>query len=224
MAGSVIYSLSILLVVDYKEIREVSNGAVKDLGIKLYPSYDPQLLRGKKVLRPAGIVVKPDGSDAFCAMQSVLDHTVSRSLQLPEVAAKLEEVADKSRNLGRRFQYIAYAKTGEDGLSGLKKFNQKIENELQTDGKLMASHIALLQLVARDPEAEEERGPLDDIVIYTNPLLNSADGCRPLRILCRAESRTLGKEELDRLREEIRNLVPLHYNEDVSFEYHVKIF
>ena len=90
---------------------------------------------------------------------------------LPEVGTKLEEVEGRSRALGRRFQYIAYAKTGEDGLSGLQQFNQKIETEFQTDGKLMASHLILLQLIGRDPQAEN--GPKDDVVIYTNPLLNS---------------------------------------------------
>ena len=159
------------LVTDYNAIREDVNTTVR---YKLYPSYK-QVLAAKKDLRPPMEPVDEAGSDAICAMQPLLNHTVSRTLMIPNYRKKVLEAESKSVEVLRPFQYICYVKVGTDGFTGLPQYNQRLENELQTDGKVISSQLIVMQIVARDLD------PRDDMILYTNPLLNSADACRPLR-------------------------------------------
>ena len=138
-------------------------------GYPLVPAYG-QLLEHKPDLRPTagptGIFIEEDGSDSHCPMQSTLDHTVNRLLLVQKVQESLDEFEKK--HTGRNIEYLCYFKAGCDGMSGLIEFHQELDEEIiRLDGKLMASHLVVLQIV----------GKIDDTVIeivYQNPLLNSA--------------------------------------------------
>ena len=138
-------------------------------GYPLVPAYG-QLLEHKPDLRPTpgptGINIEEDGSDSQCPMQSTLDHTVNRLLLVQKVQTSLDEFEKKYH--GRNIEYLCYFKAGCDGMSGLIEFHQELDEEvIRLDGKLMGSHLIVLQIV----------GKIDDTIIeivYQNRLLNSA--------------------------------------------------
>ena len=61
-----------------------------------------------------------------------------------------------------------------DGFSGLSKYNQALPAGTQ-DGKLIASELILMQVIARS-----NQDPKTDISLYMNPLVNSPEAPRPL--------------------------------------------
>ena len=128
----------------------------------------------KDDLRPEGILITEDGCDSIVPMQNTLDKTVNRLLVVPRVKRDLDNFEEKHKE--QRIDYLCYFKVGCDGMSGLVEFHQEWdEDDSRKDGKLMASHLILLQIVAFVDGIALEK------IVYQNPLLNSAHSCRPLR-------------------------------------------
>ena len=104
-----------LAVEDYKSISELMN---KTVGYQLCPSYYA-ISKYRPLLRPAGMEpVNEAGTEAPCAMQPLLEHTVSRTLAIPKYRKKVLETEVKSREAKKPLQYICYAKIGVDGYTG----------------------------------------------------------------------------------------------------------
>ena len=131
----------------------------------------------KPELRPSGITISPTGKDAKAPMAPLLEHTVKRVIEAnPEVKENVKLTEEKYQ--GHDKQYVAYFKFGCDGLTGLTKFRQELDEDdvnSKKDGKVMASHLILLQIVCLIGSLGLE------LIQWTNPLLNAADACRPLR-------------------------------------------
>ena len=146
----------------YKFLRSEVNLVA---GYPLMPAYE-QLLEGKSDLRPKGIFVEEDGSNAQVPMQNTLEHTVNRLLLIPKVQKSLDEFEQKY--MGRDIEYLCYFKAGCDGMSGLIEFHQELQEDvIRLDGKLMGSHMIVLQIV----------GLIDNSIIdivFQNAFLNSA--------------------------------------------------
>ena len=70
--------------------------------------------------------------------------------------------------MGRDIEYLCYFKAGCDGMSGLIEFHQELQEDvIRLDGKLMGSHMIVLQIV----------GLIDNSIIdvvFQNAFLNSA--------------------------------------------------
>ena len=104
-----------LAVEDYKSTTELMN---KTVGYQLCPSYYA-ISKYRPLLRPAGMEpVNEAGTEAPCAMQPLLEHTVSRTLAIPKYKKKVLETEAKSKKDNKPLQYICYAKIGVDGFTG----------------------------------------------------------------------------------------------------------
>ena len=148
----------------YKAIRKDVN---RTAGYKIMRDYG-QLLAGKKVLRPPGITISEDGQDSFVPMQATLEKTVERLLLVPKVLKDVEALEEK--HPGKNIDYTCYFKAGCDGMSGLIQFHQQLDNGEgfeKTDGKLLSSHLVLLQIVAFIEGEDREE------IVFTNVFLNS---------------------------------------------------
>ena len=148
----------------YKAIRKDVN---RTAGYRIMRDYG-QLLAGKKVLRPPGITISEDGQDSFVPMQATLEKTVERLLLVPKVLKDVEALEEK--HPGKHIDYTCYFKAGCDGMSGLIQFHQQLDNGEgfeKTDGKLLSSHLVLLQIVAFIEGEDREE------IVFTNVFLNS---------------------------------------------------
>ena len=153
----------------YKQIRKDVNAAV---GYPVMPEYK-NLLNEKPKLRPTGIIIKDKGHDIIAPMQNTLEHTIKRLLTCTDTLANIDMVKAKYPDDQRR--YVCYFKYGCDGLSGLVQFHQELDDEALKDGKMLASHLIILQIVCYIDSKKLA------LVVHQNPLLNSKDACRPLR-------------------------------------------
>ena len=70
--------------------------------------------------------VNEAGTEAPCAMQPLLEHTVSRTLAIPKYKKKVLETEAKSKKDNKPLQYICYAKIGVDGYTGTYLFSNLI--------------------------------------------------------------------------------------------------
>ena len=155
----------------FNTIRDVVNGTA---GFDLWPAYW-RFLAHKPLLRPNPMPdVEEGGMKTIVPMQPLLEHTVMRTLDIPKYKNRVLEADAKSKDIQKPLEYIAYAKIGVDGFSGLSKYNQALPAGTQ-DGKLIASELILMQVVAR-----ADQDPKTDISLYMNPLVNSPEAPRPL--------------------------------------------
>ena len=81
-------------------------------------------------------------------------------------------------------------------------------------GACIASTLVALQLVAKINGKFE--------IIYENPHLNSAYGCRPLRLWFVNETTNNAREEIDRLKSEANNLRP--FNSEMGIKVSFRVF
>ena len=62
--------------------------------------------------------VNEAGTEAPCAMQPLLEHTVSRTLAIPKYRKKVVETEKKSKEVNKPLQYICYAKIEKSASKG----------------------------------------------------------------------------------------------------------
>ena len=171
----------------------------------LPPYYQLQAERLK--CRPPGIEAK-GSSEVVVPLQSLLDHTVQRLLENPDIQFQVDRLSklneDKPLLLELLYKY------GMDGTSGLGKYKM-ISDPDHAPGKMFASNLVALQLVSI------VKGKI--YIIYDNSLCNSAVAIRPIRHLYRKETTELIKEENQRLKAEISNLSKYEWTECVCVGY-----
>ena len=139
-------------------------------GIKL-PCYEKSIIPVKETCRPpiTDEIVSDEGDDAQIKMQDVLNHTAMRTLQIPELAKRIEEL----RPNGEPIKVKQTFKFGMDGLGNLPLVQQG-GTMLGKDGNCIGSMLIPLQITT------EINGKTE--VLHTNVCFNSAQACRPLRI------------------------------------------
>ena len=98
-------------------------------------------------------------------MRKKITCIVKRLLKCTDTLANIDMVRAKYPDKQRR--YVCYFKYGCDGLSGLRKFNQELDDDDLKDGKMLASHLIILQIVCYIDELKLA------LVVHQNPLMNS---------------------------------------------------
>ena len=126
-------------------------------------------MQAKKACRPDERYVSITASDAQVDMQALCEKEVNRIMQIPEVYERIHLLVEENKG-PIELEYIF--KYGCDGTSGCTQF-QQLGAEASDDGCVQASHLVSLQIITKI------RG--QTVVVYTNPLCNSAVACRPLR-------------------------------------------
>ena len=118
-------------------------------------------------------------------MQNVLTHSINRLL-IANSDLHENVMVVEGKYSGHQRRYLCYFKYGSDGLSGLTEFHQELDEDedgIKKGGKILASHLIFLQIVCFIDELGLE------MIVYTNPLMNAKDSCRPLRFWMVAENR-----------------------------------
>ena len=145
-------------------------------------------------------------SNIQAPLQDVLNHTASRILLIPDVAAAVDELTEKYGPLDIEFIY----KYGMDGSKG-HPIHKQLCDCCREKGCLFSTHMVALQLVTKI------NGKM--YILYDNSLKNSPLGCRPLRYWFVAEKKRHVKAEIKRLEDEITVLQPLNWSENVTVNF-----
>ena len=149
------------------------------LGFKLLPCYS--LLQEEKQSCHPKYKVSDEGDVAQCELEAVLEHTVQRTFQIPEVAAKIAAIKEENKVDGLIDVDMEY-KVSMDGLGGLQKLQQggKLINK---DSHCVATSMSPLQYSTSLEDQTAKK------VIHTNYFANSACGQRPLKLAMAKEEK-----------------------------------
>ena len=126
-------------------------------------------------------------TSALSPLQNILDHTLSRILEIPDTKTVLQEHA-KEGGSG-----VFIVKTGFDGASSQSLYKQKYQdtdlNEaIKNEESLFQTAMVPLQL------------KLDDSTVWENKTPSSTHFCRPVNLQYKKETTELSKQEADRIR------------------------
>ena len=131
-------------------------------------------------------------TSARCSLQSMVDHTVSRILELSSDVLEEEEVEKDPSG-------VLYMKAGMDGASSQSVYNQKFDETDLEAGKyheesLFQTAIVPLKLV------------ISGVDVWVNQKPSSSHFCRPLQLQYQKETKEVIQAEESRLKNEIDNL------------------
>ena len=137
-------------------------------------------------------------TSAHCSLQSLVDHTASRIIQMPGPNGKLSDIirsSDQSATCSGTF----YFKAGMDGASSQSVYNQKFEHTNLSEGikneeSLFQSALVPLKFLVNECE------------VWKNPKPSSSHFCRPLNLQYKKETAEVLRDEEARKRDEIANL------------------
>lgn len=183
---------------------------VKEKNCHIYPSYD-EILKAKKRCYPNSIIVSSD-TVAEVPMQSMLNHTCKRLLQLQE------EVID-SLNSCSNVNLVLICKWGLDGSSGQSEYKQKFDKTGSSDSSIVLTSLVPIRLIYRTETNKNNQ------IIWQNVRTSSPRFCRPLKLQFIHETAELIKLEKEFVDRQINNIVPFtctinNSNVTVNFELH----
>lgn len=204
------------LLVECKESRksyETHRMFAKANRANIYPPYY-KVQAAKKACYPSAEAISITEKIAEVKIQALLDHTISRILQLQaEVIRTLDP--ESLKNL------VLLVKWGFDGSSGHSEYKQKysVEETVQeeekqegegsegqssytvySDSDIFLSSLVPIQMVIEDSSGRK--------IIWQNPRPSSPRYCRPIRIQFAKESVQLSKQEEDHIQQQINCLQP----------------
>ena len=141
---------------------------------------------------PSGMMISE--TSAFAPLQCILDHTLKRIVEIPNVKERVMLLDDKNVHSG-----ILYCKLGFDGASSQSVYKQKfdemsiLEEKIDEESLFQTALVPLLLTV-------------DGVNVWVNKKPSSTHFCRPVKLQYKKESKELSKEEFDRVTDEIKNL------------------
>lgn len=170
----------------------------KECGCDVFPSYY-KVKEAKEKCYPPIEVSETRGA---VKLQDQLNHTVQR------IMLYQQDVFDNKNFNSNNLTLIS--KWGCDGTNGTM-YKQTFQNETDTDEYIFLTSFVPLELKTED-----------ETVIWRNPRPSSPRFCRPLRLEFIHETVEVTVNEVTRVENEIKNLVPTEYN---GFEIsHILIF
>lgn len=153
--------------------------------INQYPSYY-QIQKAKFECYPPQSSITVSETEAKIQLQSLLDHTTNRILNI-------NNVKPETRKL------ILISKWGCDGASGQSIYKQKFQTgHIQDDSSFFISTLVPIKLF--DPETTK--------IFWENSRPSSTRFCRPIKYQFAKESPTVIQNEIESIRNEIQNLLP----------------
>ena len=116
---------------------------------------------------------------AECDLEKVLEHTVKRTFEIPEVLETVATIKEETNIQGLLDVDMDY-KVSMDGLGGLQKHQQ--------GGKLLNkdSHIVATSMSPLQYRVEHQTGTR---IVHTNYFANAACGQRPLKLAMTKEEK-----------------------------------
>ena len=132
-------------------------------------------------------------------MQNLCEHTIERIIDDPDVSSKVVELYDM---VDGDLELVMFSKFGVDGTKGIPIFKMICDEE-RKQGACIVSNLVPMQLVAFMGDHMH--------IIYQNPHVCSAYGCRPLRHWYTEEKENTAKEEIARLQGEASSLVAIDF-------------
>ena len=175
--------------------------------------------------------------------QDTFEHTARRILQIPRIKRRLERVIINCS--GGKIEIIFYFKYGFDvstlilntqieemnyqlflypfqGTTVPDQFKQAWKDdedeEIDTTGHVLISSTVPIQMLAK--YEDKNTGKVEYKIIYQNFLVNSAFSVRPLHFWKVKESREKTQMEAARLREEVKNIIPINITPQISVKMH----
>ena len=175
--------------------------------------------------------------------QDTFEHTARRLLQIPRIKRRLERIIINCS--GGKIEIIFYFKYGFDvsililntqieeiyyqlflypfqGTTVPDQFKQAWKDdedeEIDTTGHVLISSTVPIQMLAK--YEDKNTGKVEYKIIYQNFLVNSAFSVRPLHFWKVKESREKTQMEAARLREEVKNIIPLDITPEISVKMH----
>ena len=137
------------------------------------------LLQDEKANCHPKFKVSEEGDVAESDLEAVLEHTVRRTCEIPEVAETIANIKEENNIQGLLDIDMDY-KVSMDGLGGLQKVQQggKLHNK---DSHCVATSMSPLQY-----RVEHQTGSR---IIHTNYFANAACGQRPLKLAMTKEEK-----------------------------------
>ena len=159
-----------------EDMRAIIQFVSKMTGVKL-PCYEKSIIPAKESCHPevTDQTVSEEGDEATFSMQEVLNHTAKRTLMIPELANKIEDLRPNNEPITVTQTF----KFGMDGFGNNPLFQQQ-GMTLGKDGTCIGSMLIPLQITTEVGGKTEE--------LYTNSFFNSAQACRPLHLWYRKET------------------------------------
>ena len=155
----------------------------------IYPTYD-EVRAAKYECYPQNITITETVAEV--KLSSLLNHTVSRLLEVPCVKEKISLLMPSVRKLG-----VFTCKWGFDGATGQSEYKQKrASGEDAHDANLFSTTMVPLDLSFGGKS------------VWTNPHASSTRFCRPKRLRYAKETTKLLVEEKNSVEDEIKELQP----------------
>ena len=151
-----------------KHSHQLSRNVARAHKCKLYPSY-LEVEKAKKRCYPSVVYTTVSESCAQIELQTLLDHTTSKIIQLqadvidtlnPEILQKL----------------VLYCKWGCDGSSSQTVYKQKLTETGKSDESIFYTSLVPLQLIHNNHETGEAT------ILWKSPRPSSPRFCRPIRL------------------------------------------
>jgi hypothetical protein len=162
--------------------------SAKNRNCDIYPPYK-SIIEAKQKCYPSNMQI----SEHRCEipLQNILDHTVSRILQIEKIK-KLEENMDNFE--------ILY-KWGCDGSSGHSQYKQKFQSS--TPSSISDSDLFLFSLVPLQLRCTIQQ---ENSIIWKNPRTSSTSYCRPIKFMFAKETAESTRKEVKDIETQIESL------------------
>ena len=185
-----------------KTYQDLRNGST-ERGLQLYPTYN-KIREEKTLCYPSAEAMSITEDSARVNLQSLVDLTLMRTSTLyqPVLIRAYEEYGITN--------WEAIWKFGMDGTTGQSVHKQKFTDSSNTDASIFVSSCVLLRIQAIIPNCPQP------VVVYKNPAPSDSRSCRPIFLMYRKETAELSKTQTAILQDEIRQLQPTYFDNDVQ--------
>jgi len=186
----------------------------KERGADIYPSYH-RVQAYKENLHPPNNLLQISDIKAKYPLQAILDHTVSRIVEMHE------EVLCSILEMDPLRQFTCYFSWGFDGSTGQSNYKQKYDKGyfgLHSDSSLMATTMIPLIIVQGES--------LKSHVLWMNTVPQSVRFNRPIELHFVKETKDVIIEKRDSMKKEIDQLAPYTLkknNADIIFNYNLQM-
>ena len=184
------------------------NDYILETSSVFFAAYE-DVLHARSLCHPPEDQMSITADDVIVSMKALCHHTAERLMLIPGILERVELLLQESLD-GKLILELDF-KYGCDGLSGCTHFKQ-LGAEATDSGCVQASHFVLLQVTT---SVNGRR-----VLVYTNPLCNSAISCRVLRYWVTKETEATLKEEISRMVDEEKNLGVMEFSENIHFKFH----
>ena len=150
-------------------------------------------------------MVSPDGDDAMVFLQDMFENTINGTLLDEDIAELITvDALEYYGKYQKPKKLVCLGKVGLDS-SSLHPMMKQEGLLVGKDSSSFGSWFTILQIVDSNGK-----------IYFHNHLANAASSCRPLRLANVKETPVTARAEINRLKEEIANIVPIRWSNVVE--------